>query len=72
MDGTLRVKMRKPFMVLLGALAAELCGCGLFHGDPNDLERGSGGVGVLQPRLQPPVPDNPVPAPVLPPSGTSP
>jgi hypothetical protein len=34
--------------------APAMCSCGLFHGDPNDLERGSGGVGVMQPRLMPP------------------
>jgi hypothetical protein len=67
------MKMRKTFVGLLSlAVAAEVCGCGLFHGDPNDYERGSGGVGVLQPRLQPPLTEDPVPRPVLPTSGTGP
>jgi len=48
--------MRRTLFGLGLALACTgACGCGLFHGDANDLERGSGGVGVLQPQLQPPV-----------------
>lgn len=40
-------------LTLALASAAGMCGCGLFVGDANDLERGSGGVGVLQPQLRP-------------------
>jgi hypothetical protein len=62
---------QRRYVALLGlGVAVGMCGCGLFHGDPNDYERGSGGVGVLQPRLQPPANPNPSSRPILPTSET--
>lgn len=58
------------FLGMAGALGVG--GCAFFHGDPNDFERGSGNVGVLQPQLRPPAEPTRIARPVLPLSGEAP
>ena len=63
--------MRRSWFLFWGLLSAvAVGGCSLFHGDPNDVERGSGGVGVLQPRMRPPADAGRAVHPVLPLSDT--
>lgn len=62
----------KRMLVLLAQIVTVFgaCGCALLHGDPNDFERGSGGVGVLSPQLKPASDAASSTRPVLPLSGS--